>query len=85
MTKIERELSLSTCIKEKCLSVCLSRLEGGMAEETGRVGQWAGGGISKVEYLGGHTFPKQRRVTQVVNRIDQYREIYTDATFPKAG
>ena len=57
-----------------CMSVCPSRLEerggGGAAEgdsEGGQEGegQW-GGGISMIECQAGHTFPEQRRVTQLV-------------------
>ena len=57
-----------------CLSVCLSVTfgrvggwHGAVAEEDGQEGwgQW-GGGISMMECQGGHTFPEQRRVTQLV-------------------
>ena len=43
---------------------------GGLPHKTGRLdrkeegNEW-GGGISMMECLGGHTFPKQRRVTQL--------------------
>ena len=56
-----------------CLSVCPSCLEEGgweAAEGDGEggqegEGQW-GGGISVMEWQGGHTFPEQCRVTQLV-------------------
>ena len=52
------------------LPVCLSCLEEGWqgdgegGQEGG--GQW-GGGISQMECLGGHTFPEQCQVTQLVS------------------
>ena len=54
-----------------CLFVCPSRLEGGGAAEGdgegGQEGGWQWGrGISMMECQGGHSFPEQRRVTQLV-------------------
>ena len=59
------------------LSVCRSRFGGGAAEGdggggcTGRRGAMGKGVISMIKCRGGHTFPEQRRVTQlVINNAD---------------